>query len=420
MPCSFKGERERENGAILSSYVLPCIGNWEHYMSLPHVIVIGAGSTGAATAHDLSLRGFRVTVLERGEVASGTTGRNHCLLHSGGRYCVTDQASAIECLRENTILRTIMPDLLELNDGLFVAVTEADLAFKETFLEGCEACHIPARDLPVKHVLAMEPFLNPSILAAIQVPDAVFEPFRFCLAFLATACLHGACVRTYTEVTDFVCSGKSVTGVKIKDHRTGKTDVVGADLIINAAGPWAGTLAARVGVNVPVIPTAGVMVTLDYRLNNMVLNRLNTPSDGDIIVPQRTTSMIGTTSWTVTDPDIVPIPVEHVAQMMSQGRHMLPIIEKIPLRAKMAVARPLITRTGEDTRQVSRTFECFDHATDGIDGLITISGGKTTTARAMAERVTDMVSKKLGRSVACRTREVPLAPYRLFYQRGAL
>jgi glycerol-3-phosphate dehydrogenase len=57
---------------------------------VPHVIVVGAGSTGSATAHDLALRGLRVTVIERGEVASGTTGRNHCLLHSGGRYCVTD------------------------------------------------------------------------------------------------------------------------------------------------------------------------------------------------------------------------------------------------------------------------------------------------------------------------------------------
>ena len=131
-------------------------------MSLPHIIVIGAGSTGAATAHDLALRGLRVTVIERGEVASGTTGRNHCMLHSGGRYCVTDQDSAIECIEENTILRRIMPDLLELNDGLFVALTEADLAFKESFLEGCAACHIPARDIPVKHALAMEPFLKSS------------------------------------------------------------------------------------------------------------------------------------------------------------------------------------------------------------------------------------------------------------------
>ncbi len=387
-------------------------------MSAPHVIVIGAGSTGAATAHDLSLRGLRVTVIERGEVASGTTGRNHCLLHSGGRYCVTDQESAIECIEENTILRRIMPDLLELNDGLFVAVTEADLAFKEHFLEGCAACHIPARDIPVKHALEMEPFLNPHVLTTVQIPDGVFEPFRFCLAFLATARMNGAVVHRYTEVTDLICSGKSVTGVKVKNYLTSRAETLGADLVVNASGPWAGDIAAMAGVSVPVSPTAGVMVTLDCRLSNMVLNRLNKPSDGDIVVPQRATSTIGTTSWTVEDPDLISIPPEHVAQMLVQGEQLLPIIRKIPMRARMAVARPLIVKSGVDAREVSRTFECFDHAYDGVDGFITISGGKTTTARAMAQRVADMVCNKLGIAVACRTRDVPLVSYRLFYQEG--
>ncbi len=387
-------------------------------MSRPHVIVIGAGSTGAATAHDLALRGLRVTVIERGEVASGTTGRNHCLLHSGGRYCITDQESAIECIDENMILRKIMPDLLELNDGLFVAITEADLSFKERFLEACAACHIPAYDIPVKHALEMEPFLNPRTLAAVQIPDGVFEPFRFCLAFLATARLHGAIVRRYTLVTEIISSGKSVTGVKVRDYRTGKTETLGADLVINAAGPWAGDVAAMAGVKVPVQPTAGVMVTLDCRLNNMVLNRLNKPSDGDIVVPQRATCTIGTTSWKVEDPDLIAIPPEHIEKMIIQGEQLMPIVRKIPMRARMAVARPLIVKSSEDERNVSRTFECFDHAYDGVDGFVTISGGKTTTARAMAERVTDIVCNKLGIVAECRTRGVPLASYRLFFQGG--
>lgn len=385
-------------------------------MSVPHIIVIGAGSTGAATAYDLSLRGLRVTVIERGEVASGTTGRNHCLLHSGGRYCVTDQESAIECIDENMILRRIMPDLLELNDGLFVAITEADLAFKERFLEGCAASHIPARDIPVQRALKMEPFLNPKALATVQVPDGVFEPFRFCLAFLASARLNGAIVRTYTEVTSLICSGKSVTGVRVKDYRTGKAETLGADMVVNASGPWAGDIAAMVGVHAPVLPTAGVMVTLDCRLSNMVLNRLNKPSDGDIVVPQRATSTIGTTSWKVEDPDLIQIPPEHVAKMIDQGEQLLPVVRKIPMRAKMAVARPLVVKSDADAREVSRTFECFDHTKDGVDGFITISGGKTTTARAMAEKVSDIVCNKLGIAAECRTRDMPLASYRLFYQ----
>ncbi|HET7439446.1 MAG TPA: FAD-dependent oxidoreductase [Nitrospira sp.] len=387
-------------------------------MSPPHVIVIGAGSTGSATAHDLALRGLHVTVIDRGEVASGTTGRNHCLLHSGGRYCLTDQESAIECIDENLILRKIMPDLLELNDGLFVAVTQEDLSYKERFLEACAACHISARDIPIKHAFEVEPFLHPGALATVQVPDGVFEPFRFCLAFLATARLHGAVVRRYNLVTEIICSGKCVTGVKVTDSRTGKSEILGTDLVVNAAGPWAEDIAAMAGVKVPVQPTAGVMVTLDSRLNNMVLNRLNKPSDGDIVVPQRATSTIGTTSWKVEDPDLITIPPEHVERMIVQGEQLMPVVRKIPMRARMAVARPLIVKSGDDARNVSRTFECFDHAYDGVDGFVTISGGKTTTARAMAERVSDLVCNKLGIAAECRTREVPLASYRLFFQGG--
>jgi glycerol-3-phosphate dehydrogenase len=98
-------------------------------MSKPSVIIIGAGYTGVATAHDLALRGFDVTVIERGPIASGTSGRTHGLLHSGGRYCVKDQEAAIECIEENVILRRIVPQVFEPDDGLFVALDESDLEY---------------------------------------------------------------------------------------------------------------------------------------------------------------------------------------------------------------------------------------------------------------------------------------------------
>lgn len=266
----------------------------------------------------------------------------------------------------------------------------------------------------------MEPFLNPAILTAVQVPDGVFEPFRFCLAFLATALQNGATVRTFTEVTDFAFSGRNLTGVKIRDHRTGNDEALGADLIINASGPWAGEMAAKAGVKVPEVPTAGVMVALDCRLNNMVINRLNKPSDGDIVVPQRATSVIGTTSWAVENPDLITIPTEHVERMISQGEQLLPVVKKVPTRAKMAVARPLIAMAGTDARELSRTFEYFDHSRDGVNGFVTITGGKTTTARAMAERVADIVCQKLGIKAECRTRDIPLNSYRLFFAKQNL
>jgi glycerol-3-phosphate dehydrogenase len=96
-------------------------------MSKPHVIVIGAGFTGVATAHDLALRGCDVTVVERGDLCHGTSGRTHGLLHSGGRYAVTDHESAVECIDENMILRKIVPQVIEPNGGLFVGINESDL-----------------------------------------------------------------------------------------------------------------------------------------------------------------------------------------------------------------------------------------------------------------------------------------------------
>lgn len=384
-------------------------------MKSPHVIIIGAGSTGSATAHDLAQRGLNVTVIERGEIASGTTGRNHCLLHSGGRYCVNDKEGAIECIDENLILRRIMPNALEMNDGLFVALTDEDMAFKDKFMAGCEECHIPAREISVERALQLEPFLNPNVKAAVQIPDGVFEPWRFCTSFLASAKVNGATVRAFTEVKDLVFNGQSVTGIKVLEYQTGKTETIGADMVINAGGAWAGMIARFAGVSVPIAPTAGVMVTIGKRFNNMVVNRLNKPSDGDIVVPLRNTSIIGTTSWRVTDADAIEIPQDQIDKLVERGEMLLPAIKEGRQRGVMAVARPLISKANVDPRDFSRTFECFNHRLEGVEGLVTISGGKTTTARGMAEKVSDLVCKELGIDAVCRTKETPLVSYRLFY-----
>jgi glycerol-3-phosphate dehydrogenase len=379
-------------------------------------IIIGAGSTGAATAHDLALRGLKVIVVERGEIASGTTGRCHCLLHSGGRYCMKDQEAGIECIDENMILRRIMPDALELNDGLFVALTEDDLEHKDPFIAGCEACHIPYEELTREQALALEPNLNSQALTAIRVPDGVFEALRFCLSFLATAKRNGAEVYPYTEVLDLLSDGQGdIKGVHVRDRASGQTYDIEGDIVVSATGPWAGDIAALAGVSVPVQPTPGVMVSMNARVCNLVINRLNKPADGDIIVPQRQTSIIGTTSWPVEHADYIPVPEDHVQLMLERGAELVPAIHEAHTRGVFAVARPLIAAAGVSERELSRTFECFDHTRDGVEGFVTITGGKATTARAMAEKTADVVCRKLGLDAPCRTRETVLASYREYY-----
>jgi len=380
-----------------------------------HVLVIGGGSTGSALAHDLAQRDLTVTLVERGEIASGTTGRNHCLLHSGGRYCMTDKASAIECARENAILRRIMPGSMELNDGLFIALDEQDLSFRDRFQEACAECGIAAEWLTPDQLLALEPNVNHQTLGGFRVPDGVFEPLRFCLHFLASAKHGGARVLPFTEVEDLTIRGHSVQGIKIRDRIRGVNDLIGVDLVVNAAGPWAAEVASMAGVEVPVVPTPGVMVSLRGRHTQRVINRLRLPSDGDIVVPQRETSILGTTSWKVRNADYIPIPEDHVDLLIERGRELVPTLAQCEPRGIFAVARPLIRGAMEDGRDVPRSFACIDHATEGVEGFVSLLGGKTTTARAMAEEAADLVCKKLGIEVPCRTRETELLSYRAYY-----
>jgi glycerol-3-phosphate dehydrogenase len=378
-------------------------------MGAPRVIVIGAGSTGAAVAHDLAGRGLAVIVIERGGVASGATGHNQAQLHSGARYAISDPESARECMQENQILRAIMPECLELNDGLFVALTEADLAYRPDFLEACARCGIPAAELTVAAAIALEPRINPAILAAIRIPDGVFDPYRFCLSFLATAFRRGARILTFTEAIELAPSGAAV---RVRRRRTGQTEWLSGDLIINAAGPWAARVASLAGVAVAVEPSAGAMVTVGARLCNLVINRLAPPADGDIIVPQRQTSILGTTSWTVVDPDDIAIPGDQVERIIAAAEQLVPAARQARVRGVMAAARPLLAQAGASGRLATRGFACFDHAVDGANGLISIVGGKTTTARLMAEKLGDLVCAKLGIRAECRTRAEPLLSYR--------
>jgi glycerol-3-phosphate dehydrogenase len=385
-------------------------------MSKPHAIIIGAGFTGCATANDLAQRGFDVTVVDRGPIANGTSGRTHGLLHCGGRYCVKDKESAIECIDENIILRKITKDTIEPNGGLFVALNDSDLAFGEQFIDGCQACHIPLEELNSKEALRLEPNLNPKTLMAFLVPDGTFDPLRLAMSFAANAKKNGARYKLWTDVKGLIIDGKTaVVGIKVQDRTDGKQYEIRGDIVINATGAWAGQIAEMAGGNVPVKPTPGVMVAYDKRLAQRVINRLNNPGDGDIIVPQRRLAVVGTTSFEVTDVDYVPITDEQTALMLERGSELVPAIANSKPRGAYIATRPLIG-AGSTGRSVARTFKCFDHKeSDGVDGFVTITGGKATTLRMMGEKVSDMVCAKLGLNIPGMTKETPLVSYRQFF-----
>jgi glycerol-3-phosphate dehydrogenase len=381
-----------------------------------HVLIVGGGGTGGALAHDLALRGLRVTLVERGEFTSGTTGRHHGLLHSGARYAVSDHESAIECIEENRLLRTIAPGSFEENDGLFVAIDDDDMDYLPEFLAGCEASGIPAEALGPDRAIALEPLLNPAVKAAVRVPDATMDAMRMPIRFFATAAANGARLLNYVEATGLLILGGLVSGVAVRDHVTGRDGQIHADLVVNATGPWSERVARLAGVDVPIRPSPGVMLAVRGRLCNMVLNRLHRSGDGDIVVPQRGLSVVGTSSWVVEDPDELDVPQDHVRRMVEEGSKLVPAVREAPFRAAWSAARPLIGSRGADSgRELSRTFKTIDHAeADGIEGFVTITGGKATTLRGMAELCADVVCRKLGIDEPCRTRDTVLLPHTAF------
>jgi glycerol-3-phosphate dehydrogenase len=386
----------------------------------PHAIIIGAGFTGCATAHDLALRGFQVTVLERGEIASGTSGRTHGLLHSGARYCVNDPEAAVECIQENITLRKIAKQCIEFNGGLFIALSDSDLEYSSAFAAGAEKANIPIERLTAQQALALEPNLNPRLRLAYTVPDGTFDPLRLALAFAATARQNGAIFLPYHEVKTIHLNGnRAATGIRVLDRHHDRTYDLQADIIVNSTGAWAGKVAGLAGVSVPVIPTPGIMVAYDLRLVNRAINRLCPPSDGDILLPQRRMVVVGTTSFTVEDADYIPIDPAQTKEMFARACDLVPAVANANERGVYMSARPLIGSSIQG-RSLSRTFKCYDHAeSDGIGGLVTITGGKATTCRAMAEKTADIVCGKLGIQTPCLTREVPLVSYRDYYRHGA-
>src|SRR5919108_5472535 len=121
------------------------------------ILVVGGGSTGAGVARDAAMRGFATTLVERGDLATGTTGRYHGLLHSGGRYAVKDPDAARECVVENAILRRTAADCIEDTGGLFVTTRWDDPAFGDEFEQGCRETGVPVEEIPVEEALRLEP-----------------------------------------------------------------------------------------------------------------------------------------------------------------------------------------------------------------------------------------------------------------------
>ncbi len=377
------------------------------------VIIVGGGATGAGTARDCALRGLSVLLVERNDYSTGATGRNHGLMHSGARYAVTDSESASECISENMILRRIARHCVEETDGLFITLPEDDLQYQQTFVEACKHAGIRADIIDPQEARSIEPAVNPELIGAVRVPDASIDPFRLTVANLLDARMHGAETLNYHEVEGLIINQNRVEGVKLLNKRNGEHVEVHSRVVVNAAGIWGQRIAQQAGVNISMFPARGALLIFGHRVNNMVINRCRKPANADILVPDDTVCVIGTTSdrIPIETVDDMRVTREEVDILLKEGVKIAPSLATTRIIRAYAGVRPLVASDDDPSgRSISRGIVCLDHAKrDGLEGLITITGGKMMTYRLMGEIATNAVCAKLGNTAPCVTANQPLS-----------
>ena len=376
------------------------------------VLIIGGGITGTAIARDLALRGVHSILIDRSHINAGASGANHGVLHSGARYVASDPESSRECMEENELLKKLAPHCIENTGGLYVAVKEDDETYLADFPHLCAKSGVPCDPVDIKDALQMEPALSEEIIAAYRTEDSSIDPFRVSFENLSYAMKCGHIFMPYTEVHRFDIGNRKIQSVQVKDVLTGQEQKIEAEEVVNAAGAWVGQVAALANAPIEILYSKGSLLVTHARLASHVLLRLRPPSDGDVLCPGGTVSILGPSSVRLTSPDEIKPTTEEVDHIINEGIPIVPSLKQSRFIRAFAGVRPLIakkrTKGTTDDRKISRGFDLIDHSADGVDNFLTVAGGKLSIFRLMAERACDRVCARLKVDEPCRTRHEPL------------
>lgn len=375
------------------------------------LIVIGGGVTGCAVARDAALRGLEVTLLEQGQLGAGTSGRFHGMLQSGARYVTTDVVYAAECMRERRILERTASHARSDCGGLFVQMTDDPADFGELFATACQQADIPCRPLSAAEVMTHEPALV-GVVRGFAVPDAVFRPWEMVPALAEHAASHGASVRTGETVTGIESDGSSCEVAIVGDECGNQR--LQARVVVIAAGPWSSGLAAMAGLAASLQLAKGSMLVIEERVVSSVVNRCRPPGSFDIMVPYGKTTIFGTTSEDVEDPDGIGVGDGEREELLAQARAMTgDRLDRSHVRLhSFAGVRPLAAPAPGEHGAVSRRHVVV--ARDDAP-VLAVVGGSFTTHRAMAEEAVDVACARLGVTVRCTTADTALPPARGVY-----
>lgn len=376
------------------------------------VVIVGGGATGVGILRDLSMRGIDALLIEKLDMVNGASSRYHGLLHSGARYAVRDQEAARECIEENTILRKIGKSCVEATMGMFVQVEGDDPDFVQPWLDGCKASGIPTRELSKEEAFRIVPNLSRKLVCAYEVPDGAIDGFRMSWQNLQSAARYNGRYKTYTEIIGVNVENGTVKTISVRDNVTKEEYEIECEMLVNAAGPWAGKVAQMAGLDCNVSPSKGTLIAFNQRITSHVVNRLRKPSNGDIFVPHGSITILGTSSITIPDPEDTSTSWEEVEELMKTGEGVFEHLRDYRILRVFAGSRPLYVPKGaEGGRNASRGFVTIDHEEEGLKGMMTICGGKFTTYRLMAEKFCDALEKKMkGKVSECRTAKEDLVP----------
>lgn len=399
------------------------------------LIVVGGGISGACLAWDASLRGLTSLLLEKNDFGNATSAATSKLLHGGLRYLKNFELSLVrESLSERRIFEVIAPHLvhpipflvptyghgMDSRLPLMAALTVYDvLGYDKKDIDD-ESKRIPNhRFVSKERALEYEPGICEEGLsgAAVYYDCQALTMDRLTLEFILSAHDYGAEVLNYFEAIDFTMRENKIEGVVARDNLTGETYSFRGKTVANVSGPWADLTISKVkGAKEKknVVRSKGIHL-ITRPLTNKYALVLRTPSDRHFfIIPWRGCSLIGTTdtkyegnpdSFAVTEKDIVDF-IDEANQSYPCGH-----LTRDDVLYFYGGMRPLVdTDTDVEVYDASRKYEITDHAReDGIEGMITVIGGKYTTSRRLAKQIVDLVISKLNlKTIECHTDTTPL------------
>src|SRR6266508_4486405 len=386
------------------------------------LLVIGGGIIGAGIARDAALRGLSIALVEQDDFASGTTSRPTRLIHGGLRYLeLFDFALVRSDMREREILLRIAPHLV-FPLPFLLPLYRPSLWYQAKLRIGMQLYDALSLDksLPRRkwldrgETLAAEPDLDPDgLTGAWRFYDAQVPLVeRLVIENIVDAATHGALVLNHARATGYLRNGDRVSGAIVRDRIAGADLEVRARLTVNATGPWLDRTIA------PLRKTAKPLLRLTKGIH-LVTPRatqqahvLFAKRDGRLffVVPWLDETVVGTTDTDYEgDPADAAATEEDVRYLQEEARRAFPKAPFDRVHFTWAGVRALVREEGVSEGEVSRKHALFDHERrDGVAGVLSVVGGKITAYRAIAEEVTDRVTRALGQHARCTTATVPL------------